>query len=325
MGLTANVFKGRTYWECPQNVGTTWNLKKLLRLKERAREFTRIQLGDGGDASFWYDSWLEIGPLIEFIGMVGPRLLRLPKTARVKDAVHEGSWLIRGARNERVQQLQTILSRMEPPSPDNGSDQPLWRKNDDNYHPTFVSRLTWDKIRTPAAPVSWFGLVWFEKAIPRHAFLLWQVLHQRLPTSDRVARWGIQGPSRCILCRKEVETLSHLFFCCEYSADVWLSLAGNLGGSPPRVVVDAGPWINQHLMTTQRTTKLIKSLLLQLVVYEIWKERNGRTHKDVANSPQQLWFKIDRIMRNILISLHKPDSTGSNDPLQQWYRLMYYD
>ncbi|XP_010527495.1 PREDICTED: uncharacterized protein LOC104804825 [Tarenaya hassleriana] len=128
---------------------------------ERAREFTRIQLGDGGDTSFWYDSWLEIGPQIEFIGIAGPRLLRLPKTARVKDAVHKGRWLIRGARNERVQQLQTILSSMDPPRPDNGTDQPLWRKNDDNYHPTFVSRLTWDRIRTPAAPVSWFGLVWF--------------------------------------------------------------------------------------------------------------------------------------------------------------------
>ncbi|XP_010523251.1 PREDICTED: uncharacterized protein LOC104801631, partial [Tarenaya hassleriana] len=117
-----NVFKGKTYWEVKETTTITWNLKKLLRLKVMVRPFTKINLGDGKKTSFWYDSWLPLGPLIDFIGSAGPRLLRISKMATVADAIRDGSWSLPGAQNDRIQQLHILLLQTDPARHDVGPD-----------------------------------------------------------------------------------------------------------------------------------------------------------------------------------------------------------
>lgn len=47
--------------------------------------------------------------------------------------------------------------------------------------------------------VEWKTLAMLKGLIPRHNFIMWLALHQRLTTVDRLGKWGIQVAIRCVL------------------------------------------------------------------------------------------------------------------------------
>lgn len=63
----------------------------------------RCEVKNGEHASFWYDNWTEMGPLINFLGNRGPSQLQRRQDARVVHATRNGQWMMRGARSEKIQ------------------------------------------------------------------------------------------------------------------------------------------------------------------------------------------------------------------------------
>ena len=54
-------------------------------------------------------------------------------------------------------------------------------------------------------------------------------LENRVPTWDILQKRNFQGPGWCVLCKKELESISHLFITCPFSIAVWkesMSLVG---------------------------------------------------------------------------------------------------
>ena len=82
---------------------------------------------------------------------------------------------------------------------------------------------TYDKVH-------WDKYVWCRMLIPKHRFLLWLVMHNRMQTAMRLHKFGICTHPRCIICDSEEETREPLFFNCCFSAAVleeircWLGL-----------------------------------------------------------------------------------------------------
>lgn len=52
----------------------------------------------------------------------------------------------------------------------------------------------------------------FPKAIPKHAFIDWLVIHNRLSTKSRVLKRDINVDLKCAICSLKVESHEHLFF-----------------------------------------------------------------------------------------------------------------
>jgi len=77
------------------------------------------------------------------------------------------------------------------------------------------------QLRIHRQMVEWHDIVWFKNAIPRHSFLLWMAVQQKLTTQDRLHRFGIHGPNRCSLCLRNNEDHNHLFFECAYTKAIW--------------------------------------------------------------------------------------------------------
>lgn len=48
-------------------------------------------------------------------------------------------------------------------------------------------------FRNSYPTVSWKDLVWFSNAIPKHSFILWLAIRNRLLTQDRVQFWDNMG------------------------------------------------------------------------------------------------------------------------------------
>lgn len=83
----------------------------------------------------------------------------------------------------------------------------------------------------------------------------------------------------CCLCGQELEEVDHLFFGCEYSSAIWVGVADYAG-------IHRGPerWTTERsYLLTQCSTNSSKQRLyrcfVNVLVYNIWKERNCRRMK----------------------------------------------
>ena len=48
----------------------------------------------------------------------------------------------------------------------------------------------WSAIRPRKEKVTWFKLVWHSLNVPKHVFISWLAILNRLPTKDRMKAWG---------------------------------------------------------------------------------------------------------------------------------------
>ena len=71
--------------------------------------------------------------------------------------------------------------------------------------------------------IQWWEIVWFAKAIPRHAFFTWLALWGRLSTNERIVSWVISWDILCVICRGRActENRDHIFFKCPFSQRSW--------------------------------------------------------------------------------------------------------
>lgn len=51
----------------------------------------------------------------------------------------------------------------------------------------------------------WSKRVWNRFSIPKHIFILWLIMKQRLLTRSRLVQWGVANSNMCCLCDSEEE------------------------------------------------------------------------------------------------------------------------
>ncbi|XP_010525577.1 PREDICTED: uncharacterized protein LOC104803346 [Tarenaya hassleriana] len=253
-----------------------------------------------------------LGPLIRFVGEAGPRNLRLPLLSTVSEAVRDSAWTLPAIRSDRLQEVLTHLSTIVPPSENGTKDQALWKYAEDDYKSSFSTVRTWNFIRNPHETVHWRSTVWFKQSTPRMAIFMWQMMHVRLPTKDRLMRWGVASVMTCGLCDAEDESHNHLFFECRYSAAVWSYYACLCWPNPP---------INNPANDVIHNRKQIAKILLQVTAYTLWKERHNRIFRSQRKSMEYTRWKVDRIMQTKLLSLTRKSNDDGVSMLSDWYFL----
>jgi hypothetical protein len=67
----------------------------------------------------------------------------------------------------------------------------------------------------------WSKIVWNISIPPSRSLLVWRLMHQKLPTDDKLMERGCHLPSVCSLCYAHIETTSHLFFQCSFAISLW--------------------------------------------------------------------------------------------------------
>lgn len=60
--------------------------------------------------------------------------------------------------------------------------------------------LGWESLRPRNSLVPWSNLVWFEGNIPRHPFMAWFIVWNRLQIRDCINGWCSVVPCACVLC-----------------------------------------------------------------------------------------------------------------------------
>ncbi|PKU85442.1 hypothetical protein MA16_Dca003181 [Dendrobium catenatum] len=94
-----------------------------------------------------------------------------------------------------------------------------------------------------------------------------------LKTADTLAARGISVNSSCALCHSHAETVSHLFFECDFSFSILSNLMKNLGFLLLRPNILQ---IFEYIEDTKHRDKNFYFLIICCAVYHIWRERNER-------------------------------------------------
>lgn len=69
------------------------------------------------------------------------------------------------------------------------------------------------KFLVPGGPkVPWSKDLWNLEIPPSKTFLMWKILHHKIPSDDIISRRVIYLVSMCSLCISKSETIHHLFF-----------------------------------------------------------------------------------------------------------------
>ena len=301
--LKSNRFRDRSIWLINDAPRFSKTVRSMLDLRQQLHTYLRCSVGDGKTALFWYDYWTELGPLHLLFGTSGPSDLRIPFDATVSQAVRNGHWNLPPAHSENAETLQVILSTLDVPTDEKGSDVYLWRIQLGGFAGSFSSRVTWERLRNPSPRVPWHSVVWFKEEVPRCSFITWTAVLKRLPTRDRLISWGLSLPPGCVLCSVADESHSHIFFECSFATAVWNRFCGRYLASPPSSV--AAVVDRCQLLQGPHATRavVVFKLLNQVIIYNLWRERNARIFKGVTSTQQAFFRVVDWCMRDRLLLL----------------------
>ena len=100
----------------------------------------------------------------------------------------------------------------------------LWKEKS-GFKQRFSTSETWLLLRESKTECFWARGIWFSQANPKFAFMAWLSIRDRMSTLDRASRWSQGLDTTCVLCKNSTETRSHLFFECDYSAQIWEYIA----------------------------------------------------------------------------------------------------
>ncbi|XP_024014231.1 uncharacterized protein LOC112088180 [Eutrema salsugineum] len=283
----------------------------LLKYREIAKSFHRVEVHRGDSTSFWCDDSCAPGRLIELTGPQGYIDLGIPAQATVRQA------LVRRRRRHRLailNQTEAELDALRSRRRDDTADVALWLNSGNVYKTSFVTKWTWQLIREVNPIQEWHRGVWFPNATPKYSFFTWLALLNRLSMGHRMQKWNVRARSECFLCDNQTETRDHLFFSCSYSSAIWRTLTSKLLGANY-----TSSWNNVVSLLKDAGQGRVQTFLIwyvcQSTIHHLWRERNRRKHGEPDLPQEKIVRIIDKNVRNQISSIRLKGDQRYNEGL----------
>ena len=216
----------------------------MLNCRDLIGKFLTWEVGIGDKALFWEDSWDGHPPIVskaypkhlkEVLISQWGTVVGKYKTKILSNGVTRWVWKsVEGLGLEQVEveeYIKIISDRAVKQS--ERTNKLIWAvANDGNYkvkdgYNMILFSQSWENIDIP------LNLCWDGACLPKAGFFLWLAFQNRILTAERLSKFGIYGPSRCVLCKQHLEEFDHLLFGCPYSLYCWEWLRSKLGWFAP--------------------------------------------------------------------------------------------
>ncbi|KAL0287710.1 UNVERIFIED_CONTAM: putative ribonuclease H protein [Sesamum radiatum] len=213
-----------------------------------------------------------------------------------------GSWGWRKMLNLRPLLQRGVIYKL-PPINATAADTISWRSSSGKY--SFQAAVS--LIQTTTPHVFWHGLLQGKFKIPRHGFILWLAILEKLSTMDKP--WVPSAENGCVLCGGLFdETHDHLFFKCWYSKRCLTILKRQIKFQWPYIDWQRGlmwastRWRGNHLINMAfRAT-------LAALVYHLWGERNNRKFSATSASAEYI---TSRVLEEVRLRIMAAECTPS--------------
>jgi hypothetical protein len=255
------------------NISLGWC--KLLQIRTLIRPHCWYKIGNGNEASVWFDTWDVYCPLKNQVSSRNVTDAGYNLQEKVSDVVSNAEWKWPAS---WYTLFPVLNQKITVPILRNDQEDQLFWKSHDGILKDFSVRDMWHTVRDRRNEVNWFELVWSKYGIPRHVIRLWLIMRKRLKMHDRLYQWDVGNDVdlstlRCPLCKVQPDTHDHLF-----SAKVWLNVlkVADFPSISP-VWNDIMGWLipsSKH----DDAQSIVGRLIVAASSYFIWQERNNRIH-----------------------------------------------
>lgn len=75
----------------------------------------------------------------------------------------------------------------------------------------YIIQLVYEKLRGDKQIVHWDRVVWNRHNVPKHRFVLWMDVQEKMRTIERLASIGISDTNLFLICANETEPHRHFF------------------------------------------------------------------------------------------------------------------
>lgn len=128
--------------------------------------------------------------------------------------------------------------------------------------------------------------------MPRHAFMVWLVIQNKMKTLDTLRTKGIIIVPKCCLCGTSDESVQHLFFECSYTNGVWTEIHKSRGfRRQPRGWDHEWCFIQHTCRSRSRSSQYIGAMFAA-AIYFLWGERNRHIFTNVSSCKEAIVSQI---------------------------------
>jgi ribonuclease HI len=280
----------------------SWNF--MSKCRHIISKFLSWDVGLGDEALFWEDSWDGFPPIVSrpFPSDLKDKLVSIwgEKVCDYKMKITSGGsakWVWKsldgvGIDSEVREAYEKILLDRRVKQMER-KDMLIWAASKDgkysvrNGYNSLIHSQRWDQIEIP------LNLCWDAACLPKAGFFLWLASQNRILTEDRLHKFGFQGPSRCVLCKHNIEDVDHLLYRCPFSQSCWEWLRLKLGWSSPLPKSFFKFLIGWPTNMVKGIYNKLWNICPAIVSWEIWKERNRRIFQDSEMELEGLLLKME--------------------------------
>lgn len=101
---------------------------------------------------------------------------------------------------------------------------------------------------------------------------VWRLMHNKIPTNENLTLRGLSFPSKCSLCLGSVETSYHLFFGCQFVANIWNWFNANL--QSPFSINSMADWFEVLRISWNPQALAVIKANIVFILYQIWQVKN---------------------------------------------------
>ncbi|GJY45431.1 RNA-directed DNA polymerase, eukaryota, reverse transcriptase zinc-binding domain protein [Tanacetum coccineum] len=263
-----------------------WN--EVLLIRDAIKEHVWHSIGNGKKTSMFYDKWCLNGPLSKFISKRNLYDARICDNVMVDDMLIDNNW------------KWPIDWLMKFPKV------------------KLSTKQAWITMREDWPRVQWYHVVWYSQLIPKHAFILWLAIQNKLLTQDIMEKWQDISDMKCSLCKKCADSHEHLFFKCEFALQVWkevMKKSTKLGG---RVVLKDIVKVISDERSNNRIGVVINKLIVAATVYNVWQERNQRIFRKEYRTAEDICKTVYEQVKSKLMTLKVKKSVNVIKEASKW-------
>ncbi|CAN1254586.1 LINE-1 reverse transcriptase homolog [Linum perenne] len=282
-------------WELQAAGWSVW--REIVQLSPRFWEHAWVDRGGGG-VSFWFDNWVSGGSLsVRFPRVLAAASFRFPCVYDHVSFLDRYEWNVpltlnlRGGAEVERQRLLQLLESIPLGWITEGPPIPQWPLKTSE---SFSVQSFYQLLCSQEYP-GWCDFpestIWKRGVPTKIAGLVWQVFHRRVSTMDNLHKRGLIGPNFCVMCRADLESVSHLFLSCTFASRVWTIFSFKLaiwGPFPSEVQVFIHSWQAGNL---SRRLRPFEEVAIHAIFWFLWLERNDRIFRDIKRSPRQVLWK----------------------------------
>ncbi|XP_062085330.1 uncharacterized protein LOC133791416 [Humulus lupulus] len=147
----------------------------------------------------------------------------------------------------------------------------------------------------PPTQVNYHRAIWSSLNLPKHRFVLWQVVNSQLLMKDNMSKFHIVLDSMlCPVCGDQPETHHHIFFNCCLSRRVvelvfkWLGFRG--------WPMDFDGWLSWISLKATGIVRLISIATIAATCYCLWLNRNRCVFEDYSKTDSLIAIDVQSIV-----------------------------